>query len=307
MGYFYKFNGILEESVKFIEEVQLLREDLWKRFVNQFKEEDADAEGGWRGEYWGKLMRGACFVYQYSQNPKLYEVLTATIEDILTAEDELGRISSYALSHELEAWDLWGRKYVLLGMQYYLEICKDEELAKRVIASMCHQVDYIMSKIGDPKEGKILITRATRHWRGLNSSSILEPIVRLYRLTGEQKYFDFATYIVNCGGTDIVNIFDLAYENKFYPYQYPVTKAYEMTSCFEGLLEYYFVTGEEKYKTSIVNYANKVLESDFTIIGCSGCTHELFDHSTVRQANTTNGRMVLKHYRMQSDMLSPLS
>ena len=291
MGYFYKFNGILEESVKFIEEVQLLREDLWKRFVNQFKEEDADAEGGWRGEYWGKLMRGACFVYQYSQNPKLYEVLTATIEDILTAEDELGRISSYAVSHELEAWDLWGRKYVLLGMQYYLEICKDEELAKRVIASMCRQADYIMNKIGDPKEGKLLITRATRHWRGLNSSSILEPIVRLYRLTGEQKYFDFATYIVNCGGTDIVNIFDLAYENKFYPYQYPVTKAYEMTSCFEGLLEYYFVTGEEKYKTSIVNYANKVLESDFTIIGCSGCTHELFDHSTVRQANTTNGRI----------------
>jgi hypothetical protein len=176
MGYFYKFNGILEESVKFIEEVQLLREDLWKRFVNQFKEEDADAEGGWRGEYWGKLMRGACFVYQYSQNPKLYEVLTATIEDILTAEDELGRISSYAVNHEFEAWDLWGRKYVLLGMQYYLEICKDEALAKRVVASMCRQVDYLMGKIGDPKEGKLLITRATRHWRGLNSSSILEMV-----------------------------------------------------------------------------------------------------------------------------------
>ena len=287
----YKFNGILDQSVKFIEEVQLLREDLWRRFVNQFKEEDADFEGGWRGEYWGKMMRGACFVYEYSQNPKLYQVLTDTIKDILTAEDELGRISSYAVNHELEAWDMWGRKYVLLGMQYYLEICKDEELAQKVIESMCRQVDYIMSKIGLPEDGKTLITRATRHWRGLNSSSILEPIVRLYKLTKEQKYFDFATYIVNCGGTDVVNIFDLAYEDKFYPYQYPVTKAYEMTSCFEGLLEYYYVTGEEKYKTSIVNFANKVLESDFTIIGCSGCTHELFDHSTVRQANTTNGRI----------------
>ena len=286
-----KFNGIIDQSVQFIEEVQLLREDLWKRFVNQFKEEDADFEGGWRGEYWGKLMRGACFVYQYSQNPKLYEVLTDTIKDILTAEDELGRISSYAVNHEFEAWDMWGRKYVLLGMQYYLEICKDEELAKEVLASMCRQADYIMSKIGRPADGKILITRATRHWRGLNSSSILEPIVRLYRLTKEQKYFDFATYIVECGGTDVVNIFNLAYENKFYPYQYPVTKAYEITSCFEGLLEYYYVTGEEKYKTSIINFANKVLESDFTIIGCSGCTHELFDHSTVRQANTTNGRI----------------
>ena len=68
----YQFREIIDQSVRFIEEVQLLREDLWKRFVNQFQEEDADAEGGWRGEYWGKMMRGACFVYQYSQNPKLY-------------------------------------------------------------------------------------------------------------------------------------------------------------------------------------------------------------------------------------------
>ena len=60
-------------------------------------------------------------------------------------------------------------------------------------------------------------------------------------------------YIVKCGGTDIVNIFDLAYEDKLFPYQYPVTKAYEMTSCFEGLLEYYYVTGEERYKKSIIN------------------------------------------------------
>ena len=96
----YKFNGIIDQSVTFIEEVQLLREDLWRRFVNQFKE-DADYEGGWRGEYWGKMMRGACFVYEYSQNPKLYQVLTDTVKDLLTAEDDLGRISSYAVNHDL--------------------------------------------------------------------------------------------------------------------------------------------------------------------------------------------------------------
>ena len=52
------------------------------------------------------------------------------------------------------------------------------------------------------------------------------------------------------------------------------------------------VTGIEKYKTAIINYADRILESDFTVIGCSGCTHELFDHSTVRQANTTNGSVM---------------
>lgn len=287
----WKIHGIVDESVQFIEKVQLLRSDLWIRFVQQFKE-DADFEAGWRGEYWGKMMRGACFVYEYSKNPQLYQVLTDTIEDILTAQDEFGRISSYAISHEFDGWDLWSRKYVLLGMQYFIEICTDEALKKRIVDSMCRQADYLIEKIGDPKDGKILITKATRHWRGLNSSSILEPIVRLYRLTKEQKYFDFAEYIIGCGGTDVVNIFELAYQDQLYPYQYPVTKAYEMTSCFEGLLEYYQVTGKEWYKTAIVNYANKILESDFTVIGSCGCTHELFDHSTVRQANTNMGKIM---------------
>ena len=283
------YNGFIDTAIRYIEDFQLLRTDLWERFVQQFKQEDADYEGGWRGEYWGKMMRGACFTYSYTQNPRLYKILTDTVLDMMEAQEDNGRISSYGVHHEFWAWDIWARKYVLLGMQYFLEICTDEELSEKIIKSMCGQVDYIMTKIGDPNEGKKLITAATCNWRGLNSSSLLEPIVRLYSLTKEQKYLDFATYIVNCGGTEVINIFNLAYEDKFYPYQYPITKAYEMMSCFEGLLEYYRVTGIEKHKVSVINFANKILESDFTIIGSCGCTHELFDHSAVRQANTTNG------------------
>lgn len=284
-----RYEGFVNDAFRFIEDFQLMSPELWRRFVQQFRE-DADFDAGWRGEYWGKMMRGASLVYPYTQNSELYEVLKQTVRDMMDSADENGRISSYALDHEFDGWDIWSRKYVILGMEYFLEICKEDDLRSDIIASISAQVDYIMSKIGSEK-GKMEITMATRHWRGLNSSSLLEPIVRLYNLTGEQKYFDFAEYIVNCGGTDVVNIFDLAYEDQLYPYQYPVTKAYEMTSCFEGLLEFYKITGIEKYKTAIINFANKVLESDFTVIGSCGCTHELFDHSTVRQANTNNGKI----------------
>lgn len=286
-----KYKGFVDSAFRFVEDAQLIKPELWTRFVNQFRE-DADYEGGWRGEYWGKMMRGASLVYQYTKNEKLYSVLSHTVNEMIKSADENGRISSYAVNHEFDAWDLWCRKYVLLGMEYFLEICTDELQKRNIINSMCKQVDYIITKIGREEDGKKEITTATRHWRGLNSCSILEPVVRLYNLTQDKRYFDFATYIVDCGGTDIENIFELAYENNLYPYQYPVTKAYEMTSCFEGLLEYYKITGNEKYKTAILNYANKILESDFTVIGCCGCTHELFDHSTVRQANTTNGEIM---------------
>ena len=284
----YKYKGFVDKAIRYIEDEQLLDAVLWKRFVEQYRMEDADYDEGWRGEYWGKMMRGACLTYSYTKNPDLYKTLTDTVEDLLTCQESDGRMSSYARFHQYQNWDMWCRKYALLGMQYFLEICTDDDLVKRIVASMRAQVDCMMKDVGDG-DGKMEITATSDFWRGLNASSILEPIVRLYNITGEKKYLDFATHIVNCGGTEVENLFQLAYEDELYPYQYPMTKAYEMISCFEGLLEYYRATGEEKYKTSVVNFANKILETEITIIGSCGCTHELFDNAFVRQANTTNG------------------
>ena len=284
----YEYNGFVDKAIRYIEQEQLLDAVHWKRFVEQYRMEDADYDEGWRGEYWGKMMRGACLTYSYTKNPDLYKTLTDTVEDLLTCQESDGRMSSYARFHQYQNWDMWCRKYALLGMQYFLEICTDDDLVKRIVASMRAQVDCMMKDVGDG-DGKMEITATSDFWRGLNASSILEPIVRLYNITGEKKYLDFATHIVNCGGTEVENLFQLAYEDELYPYQYPMTKAYEMISCFEGLLEYYRATGEEKYKTSVVNFANKILETEITIIGSCGCTHELFDNAFVRQANTTNG------------------
>ena len=284
-----KYEGCLDKCLKLITDMQLRDADMWRLFVEQFRTDADIADAGWRGEFWGKMMRGACFVYSYSKDKELYNVLKATVKDMVDSQDALGRVSTYSVEKEFDGWDLWSRKYVLLGMQYFVEICDDEEFNAMVIDCMKNQVDYLISKIGWPNEGKKLITKLTRHWRGLNSSSILEPIVRLYSLTGENKYLDFAGYIVSCGGMDIENVFELAYKNELRPYQYPVTKAYEMTSCFVGLLEYYRINKNPKHLQAVINFANGILEYDFTVIGSAGCTHELFDHSTVRQANPDRG------------------
>ncbi len=285
----YRYTGFIDEAFSFVENKQLLSRDVWARFVHQYKMEDADADGGWRGEFWGKMMRGACFVYSYTNNAELYSVLEESVKDMISAarKNEGGRISTYAKSHEFCHWDLWSRKYVMLGLEYFYEICKDGEVRSQILTVLKTQLDCIISGIGR-EEGKKCINHASHHWRGLNSSSILEPVMMLYELTGEPRYLDFATYIVEEGGTDVANIFELARKNELALYQYPVTKAYEMTSCFEGLLEYYLVMGDEGHKTALINYAERILNEELTVIGCAGCTHELFDHSAVRQANTNN-------------------
>ena len=275
-----QFSGVADRVAEFLVTEHLYNRDLWKKFVDVFRTRPDGINRGWRGEYWGKMMRGAVLIYKYTRDERLYGVLSESVRDMLTVIESDGFVSSYSRESELTGWDLWSRKYVILGCEYFVEICKEEELKEKIISFISLAADYVLEKIGPEK---IKITKASNHWLGLNSSSILEPIVRLYKLTGEKRYLDFASYIVEEGGAEGINIFALAYENKLYPYQYGVSKAYEMTSCFEGLLLYYEVTGISKYKTAVLNYARAVLESEMSIIGCAGTTHELFDHTVTRE------------------------
>ena len=281
-----RFGGVFAKSVDFVNEYQIKYAYLWRRFVTQFTFPSDNDDRGWRCEYWGKMMRGAAAVYAYTHDEELYRILVHTVEDLLSTEDSLGRISTYSPDKEFDGWDIWGRKYVLLGMQYFSEVCEDAELRAKMSASMCRQLDYMISKLGIG-EGKKPITTATRNWLGANSCSILEPVVRLYNQTGKEEYLEFAKYIIEAAsGTEgKLRIFAEALENEKIPSDYCENKAYETMSCFEGLAEYYRVTGEEKYKTIVVNFAKRVLENEISIIGSSGCTHELFDNTRLHQVD----------------------
>lgn len=278
-------NSTSGKACRFVSEHQLYKEELWRLFERQFAEK-LDAENGWRGEYWGKCFRGACMTYQVTGDEKLYSILENSVQNIFLLTDEDGRISSYPKDKEFDFWDMWCRKYVMLGMLYFYDICKSEELRDKIIESVKGQADYIIKYVGDG-EGKKKVYETTGqiltwHHSGLNSSSILEPIMRLYNITKEQKYLDFATHIVSYGGCAICNLIDLVLANEK-PHNYPIRKAYEMMSFFEGVLEYYRTTGIEKYKTAFINFVNLVLESEITITGGSGCEHEYFNNSAITQ------------------------
>ena len=281
------YHGQVEDMLRFITDTQLMDKKMWERFVSPFRTHEDDlTTGGWRCEYWGKMMRGAVYVYSITGDLKLYKVLEKTTRDLLATADGYGRISSYTVDNEFTKWDTWGRKYIMLSLMYFMEICRDEELKKEILEKVTAHADYIADKFGSEEEGKRPITKNVKHWGGLNASSILEPVMKLYNVTKKENYLKLAHHIISCGGSTWGNILNLAMSDALYPYQYPVTKAYEMISFFEGVLEYSFVTGEEKYRKAVENFGKRVLESDITVIGCAGMTHELFDHSAARQTSS---------------------
>ena len=282
--------SVVWRTAEFVSEKQLKNTVLWKLFAEQFKKHPDAQNGGWRGEYWGKMMSGGCFVWRITKDAELYASLKDSIVDLLDSAEPDGRISSYPRNNEFIKWDIWCRKYVLLGLEYFYEICTDDELKHRIIKAACAHMDYIMQKVGSG-EGKTDILETSVVWGAINSCSILEPTVKLYSLTGEKKYLDYARYMIGTGGTNLGNLFDLALKDEIPPFKYPVVKAYEVMSFFEGLGEYYKVTGEKKYLCAVLNFTDAVLKTDFTIIGGCGCTHELFDNSSCTQANDTVGVM----------------
>ena len=209
------YSGNAAENIELIQSWQLKDRELWKILVEQFRNGFDNERRRWRSEYWGKLMRGAAMTYAYTLDDELYAVLEETVLDLLTVQDELGRITSYDLEHEFSGWDIWGRKYVLLGLQHFMEISKSAELNGRITAAMMAHADYIIKKIGKG-EGQIPLDDTSGHWLAMNSHTILEPMVRLYNLTGEKRYLDFSSYIVENGGIggEGNNIFELALGKK---------------------------------------------------------------------------------------------
>lgn len=278
--------GYVGEMIKFPIENQFMSDELWQLVVNQFRLASDSDTNGWRGEFWGKLMRAASLTYKATGSAKLYAKITESIKDMLTAAQKNGRFSTYSLETEFNGWDMWSRKYVMLGFLYYLDICKSAALKKRIIKALKKHADYIIKHVGSGR-GKKDICDTSAIYGAMNSCSILEPFVKLYELTEEDKYLEFSQYIISTGFSKDQNIIELAKNKSLYPYEFKHTKAYEMMSCFEGLLEYYKVKGNKDDLQAVINFVDMVLESDYTVIGSSGCTHELFDHSSVMQTEPT--------------------
>jgi len=276
------FTGIIDRQARFLQDNQLLDPIKWQLFVEQFRLK-RDDDLCWRSEYFGKMMRGAAMTYQYTGNEALYICLENAVKDLLTVQDDRGRFTANPDELVYQGWDIWGRKYVILGLLHFYEICRDDSLKKKILTALEAHLDSICDDVGDGK--KMSITDTSIMWLGINSASILEAVMRMYNVTHKKRYLDFAQHIVTVCSTPKTGIFTLALEDKLDPYQYPVKKAYEMMSCFEGLLEYYRATGEEKWRQAVIQFVNRMAASDISIIGCAGCEGETLNHAVVTQTD----------------------
>ena len=250
------------------------------------------------GEMWGKFVRAAVMQYRYTGDKRICEVVEDAVKDALAAERTNGSISCNPPECQPggKDGDLWERKYVMLALERYLENVRNDPA---VLASLERQADCIIDQIGEPPKADIRsLGWSANH---IESSTLLEPFVNLYRLTGKQRYLDFAAYIVKSGGAQGYDLVREACDN-VPPHEMggPYPKAYEMLSFFEGLLEYHKVTGDETAGRACLNLFTNVLTNEITIIGNGGGDRphhpkvqgEAWDHTAFEQTNPAMKRMM---------------
>lgn len=225
------------------------------------------------GEMWGKAVRSACMFYRNRSEDELKQIIAKTVKDLISTQRPDGSISCIEPARQPDESDLWERKYVLLGLLgYYNHVEKDGAVLK----SMERHADNIMSLIGPaPKKHITDIGWSAKNIgfeeTHIESSSLLEPFMQLYQITGKTDYLHFAKYIIQSGGAKHYNIFEAAFNNTE-PYKmcghYP--KAYEMLSVFEGLADYYRTAGDQRHRQMLINLYKNVREKEITIIGNGG-------------------------------------
>ena len=240
-----------------------------------------EADGAWRCEFWGKIVRSAITAAYYTGDTELRAMLDKTVKDMMATQTADGCISSYPADKQLTGWDLWGRKYTLLALLRYYEMLNPDP---GVLKCCCKMVDHLMSQVG---ENKADIRKCGFHG-GLAPASILGAIVAVWKLSKDQKYRDFAEYIIASGCSSDGNIFESALAGVV-PAALGNGKAYEMTSCFQGLAELYMLDPNPRYKEACEKYFAAVQKEEIFITGTGGCKDrwgEYWDQGALRQTES---------------------
>lgn len=260
-----KLNGYVGNKLDASYHNRILAQDV-DRLVAPFR--NRTEASCWQSEFWGKWFTSAVLAYRYRSEPQLKSILDKAVDGLIATQTPDGYIGNYADDKHLAQWDIWGRKYCMLGLIAYYDLTKEQKALK----SAAKEADFLINEL---KTRNALIVKMGNH-HGMAASSVLEPICLLYSRTGDKKYLDFAQEIVRQwetpDGPQLISKADVDVSKRFpKPKSWfgadQGQKAYEMMSCYEGLLELYRLTGKKEYKSAVEKTWAHIQDKEINAVG----------------------------------------
>lgn len=230
----------------------------------------------WQTEFWGKWFTSAAAACEYAGIAGWRERLLESARRVIATQSSDGYIGNYAAGSRLSGWDVWGRKYTLLGLLADFQLTGDPE----AINGARRLADLTLREIGPISTDIVSLGL----YRGMAASSILQPMILLYQRTRDRRYLDFGEYILarwsSTRGPQLVEkaLAGVSVGKRFPPPEKWWTwengeKAYEMMSCYAGLLELYRATGWAPALNAALRTTASIRDTEINIAG-SGSSME---------------------------------
>ena len=196
----------------------------------------------WIGEHVGKWLHAATLAWAYTGDAALKAKLDRVAADLIACQEPDGYLGTYVPEkrfglYEGADWDVWSHKYNLIGLLTYYQYTGNQP----ALTACRKMADLLIATFPAKKS----ILAAGTHV-GMAATSVLEPIVLLYRFTGEPRYLKFARYIVKSwdepGGPAILATLRAGKGVN----RTANGKAYEMLSNLVGVCELARATGDPR-------------------------------------------------------------
>ena len=208
-------------------------------------------------------MHAATLAWAYTGDPALREKLDRVAADLIHSQEPDGYLGTYVPEQRFGLydgadWDVWSHKYNLLGLLTYYQYTGN----KAALAACRKMGDLLIATFPAKKS----ILAAGTHM-GMAATSVLEPIVLLYRATGDERYLQFARYIVKSwdepnGPKIIATLLTQKQVNKT-----ANGKAYEMLSNLVGLCELARATGDRALLEPVLNAWQDIVDKRLYLTG----------------------------------------
>jgi uncharacterized protein len=261
---------------------QILQGYLGERFQQNLKErllkidEDGIMSGylqrpgnhPWIGEHVGKYLETACNVWKVTHDAALKKQMDRMMYELINSQLKDGYLGTYTPDDYWTGWDVWSHKYNLYGLLAYYSTTGYSPALET-----CKRIGDLLCKTFGNQPGQRDIILAGEHV-GMAATSVLDPMVELYRYTGEKKYLNFCYYILDAweqkdGPKIISSLLSTGKVNKV-----ANGKAYEMLSNLVGLTKLYRVTGNPKFLKPVLIAWQDIVNNRLYITG----TTSSFEH-----------------------------
>ena len=236
--------------------------------------------GIWQTEFWGKYMQAAVPMATGVGDRAWLRRLDGSVRTIVGSQLDDGYVGNYRPASRGEVCDVWGAKYVMMGLMHWYDAVGDRDALKAAE----RLGGWLKANFGEGRRS----LAAEGPFNGLMNGSVLEPVMWLYYRTGDRAWLDYAGWIVrdlgeNPKGPELFRLTEAKTPlAKCKPEEHG-HKAYEKMSCVQGYLDYYSATGDERVFRIARAIAEQVAAEEIDIAG-AGTSCERFGGFAAKQA-----------------------